>query len=185
VHYTDLMSFNMRLRRLLKFVIILIIESPLNFLLHETNKKLKLVNHLEVLNSKSPPPQGTSISDSIAHIGFLQLCNLAVEEEVVIKHFRSNTNFTEILENVDYWRGHQYAGKIRKYRFDIKKFVNLITNFDSVGNPMIYKYRGIPKCSPTLLRYISVYLELKTQNFESYSKFLSISIISFFTNHRS
>ena len=36
-----------------------------------------------------------------------------------------------------------------------------MTRYDSIGAPAQYKFRSFPKCSPSLLRYISVYLEMK------------------------
>jgi hypothetical protein len=103
--------------------------------------------------------QETSISDSASTIEFLKVCEVASKDVNYFSRFRSNVNFCLILEHTDYWRGKQYASKVRR-KTDVVLIRNHLIQFDSIGTPIKYKYRKFPNCSPSVLRYLSVYYEL-------------------------
>jgi putative sugar O-methyltransferase len=146
-------------RRIIQFVIICCRESFSNIFYLISNQSKSWT--LDLTKNTLPVPQGSSVSDSVEYISFLSLCSTASLKQEIFEQFRSNLEFQKILEHVDYWRGYKYINKIRTLTKVENNFHSLILLYDSIGNPKVYKYRKIPACSPTLLRYISVYFELK------------------------
>jgi hypothetical protein len=148
----------MVLKRLLQFVIVVFVESPINVVLWIKHQKMKWAYESD-LSIGDLNPGDTSISDSHENLDFLKLCKLASEDQEIFSKFRSNKDFAKVLEHVDYWRGHLYAAKIRGKKPEI--FLNdFIDRYETIGGPLQYKFRSFPICSPSILRYISVQLEL-------------------------
>lgn len=71
-------------------------------------------------------------------------------------NFKSNNNYTSILEHVSYNQGFKYLTNILQEFPDIN--INDIINFckinDKYGAPNMYNYTPELNCSPTTLRYI-------------------------------
>jgi hypothetical protein len=58
--------------------------------------------------------------------------------------------------------GHQYIFEIVKNGAWRKEFTNTINKIDSVGRPKTFKFDSYGTFSPTLLRYLKVYVDLKS-----------------------
>lgn len=75
--------------------------------------------------------------------------------------FRKNFDYREILEHVDYELGLKYLERIEDLGFNLSEILQLGLQNDVYGSPRTYKYRNLPRISPTTLRYLSVACELK------------------------
>jgi len=100
-----------------------------------------------------------SISDTF---NYKNVCKLAVENDNVFSNFKRHTDYTPILEHVDYNTGLGYLNYIKKYDLDIfNKIKTELCINDKIGNPVIYEYPDIGNISPTTLRYIKNVVDLK------------------------
>lgn len=75
-------------------------------------------------------------------------------DPAIFLNFKSNKNFTDILEHIDYQHGAQYKDIIKsEFGRDFRDFLDLIRTNDSIGDPKKYIYDGV-EMSPSNLRYI-------------------------------
>jgi len=106
-------------------------------------------------------PGGTSITDSEYLSAYPTLCGLAAHDDSIFKRFRSCEILVEALDHVSLEQGHQYLSEIQKMATWSREFSKALTQLDAVGNPRKYRFAGYGTISPTLLRYLKVYLDLK------------------------
>jgi len=106
-------------------------------------------------------PGGTSITDSEYLSAYPTLCGLAAHDDSIFKRFRSCEILVEALDHVSLEQGHQYLSEIQKMTTWSREFSKALIQLDAVGNPRKYRFAGYGTISPTLLRYLKVYLDLK------------------------
>jgi hypothetical protein len=105
-------------------------------------------------------PEGTSISDSELLSAYPTLCGLAAHDDSIFKQFRSCEAIVEVLDHVSLEQGHQYIFEILKMAPWNANFSTALIRLDSVGSPRKYRFPDYGTISPTLLRYLKVYLDL-------------------------
>jgi len=105
-------------------------------------------------------PGGTSITDSERLSAFPTLCGLAAHDDSIFKRFRSCEVLVEALDHVSLEQGHQYLCEIQKMSTWSLEFSKALAQLDAVGNPRKYRFADYGTISPTLLRYLKVYLDL-------------------------
>lgn len=93
----------------------------------------------------------SSMSDTPA---YLSVCKIACEDEEIFKVFKSNRDYRQILEHVNYEQGLEYLKIIESDPFSLKILQNLTYSED--GGPFKYTFKRYGKLSPTLLRYIKI-----------------------------
>ena len=98
----------------------------------------------------------TSISDDNIYPSF---CDLAAKNELVFNTFRSNQNYTGILEHVTVSQGSEYLEIIKRDNPNLLNDVDKFKTSDLVGSPSTFNYE-IGKLSPTTIRYIKVLSDL-------------------------
>lgn len=71
--------------------------------------------------------------------------------------FKSNPEFTYMLEHVSVHQGLEYYKLLTNksiFKYNIKYFSEISEQNDKYGNPAKYAFEGFTNCSPTNLRYI-------------------------------
>lgn len=107
------------------------------------------------------PPGESSISDSERFKDFPALCGSAAKDTEIFAKFRSSKILYTILDHVTFDQGQGYITEILKYAPWSEEYTRALTQIDSLGKPRKYEYSPYGTFSPTLLRYLKVYLELK------------------------
>lgn len=92
---------------------------------------------------------------------YLKVCSDAVSKEEVFKTFKSNPDYTEVLEHCSYEIGNKYLTLIMWYNFQPKPFTIPFQN-DTIGNPKLSQYGNL-NVSPTTLQYMGVATNLIRQ----------------------
>jgi len=103
--------------------------------------------------------QLTSISDTDPYIA---LASSAAENGDVFRKFRSNVEYRKILEHVTKSNGFKYAAWVKKKHIDVSQVLIQVSSVDKTGGPLRYRYSPRITCSPTTLRYLKVYFEVKS-----------------------
>lgn len=123
-----------------------------------------LTNRLRLWESPRQQKLGlhTSISDSDRYNSIVVA---AIKNDEVFRNFRSNSDYTAILEHVSYSLGLKYLNLIEKYFTDeeIAAFESF-EEFHEIGHPAVYTFKIRERkirMSPTFLRYAKVSLDLK------------------------
>ena len=104
---------------------------------------------------------GWAADETIAE-NYAEICIEASKEKNVFEQFKRDKRYTPILEHVSKKQGKQYLKKIIKN--DKKYFLenmNLFRENDKYGGPIKYKYGKYGWFSPTTLRYVSNYFQLR------------------------
>jgi len=107
-----------------------------------------------------------SISDELSDSqeGFyLQAVKKFLTDPREFKKFRRDFDYREILEHVSFKLGKEYLqyGELKFPNFveTVKKY----TYLDDVGSPVKFHYRGVGRCSPTLIRYVYTAFEIRRE----------------------
>jgi hypothetical protein len=111
----------------------------------------------------------TSITDSENMAKYPALCGSAAIDKKVFASFRSYRIMVEALDHVSIEQGNAYIAEINKEVSWSDDFTQAIQLIDKLGNPRKYKFAPYGVFSPTLLRYLKVYIDLK-KNFGSFEK---------------
>lgn len=98
----------------------------------------------------------TSISDDNIYPHF---CDLASKNQLIFNTFRSNQNYTGILEHVTMSQGSEYLEIIKRDNINLLNNINKFKTSDLVGSPNTFNYE-IGDISPTTIRYIKVLSDL-------------------------
>jgi hypothetical protein len=137
--------------------------------LHKWWKKHGIVNLIyrfrnrrifDIQFSEKFPVFGSSITDSESVPSYATLCGIAAEEDEIFKKFRSARPIITALDHVSLDLGEKYLAEILNYGPWQEAYKRAINQIDSLGEPKIYSFKPFGKFSPTLLRYLKVYLDL-------------------------
>jgi hypothetical protein len=123
--------------------------------------RLKNKRTFDIEISKEYSVSGSSITDSYLYEAYPTLCGLAATESKWFKKFRSARPMIAALDHVSIELGHEYISEISKNMEWKNEFTNAINRIDSVGRPKIFYFKSYGTFSPTLLRYLKVYVDLK------------------------
>ena len=110
--------------------------------------------------------RNSSITDSEMIASYTSLCGSAAKNLEIFKKFRSSRVMVEALDHVSIEQGNGYISEILKYSFWSEKFTESLVKIDEVGKPRKFRFRPYGTFSPTLLRYLKVYIDLE-KNFGS------------------
>ena len=105
--------------------------------------------------------QSSSMTDSFYLSTYPSLCALAANNDVAFKTFRSAQTMVEALDHVSIEQANLYILEILKKGLWNPEFTEVINKIDSLGNPRKYRFPPYGTFSPTLLRYLKVYMDLK------------------------
>jgi hypothetical protein len=111
--------------------------------------------------SKEFPVGNSSVTDSDYIAQYATLCGTAAKNEEIFKKFRSAQVMVEALDHVSIEQGNAYISQILKYGTWSSQYTKVIQKIDLLGKPRKFKFRHYGTFSPTLLRYLKVYLDLK------------------------
>ena len=121
---------------------------------------------IQIKESKSFIPGGTSIADSDLFGAFPTLCGLAAEDDQIFSKFRRYEIFLKVVDFVRMEQGYLYIDEILKHELsgvgisnDYKKSLKSV---DSVGKPQKYRFNRHGVYSPNALKYLKVYLDLRS-----------------------
>ncbi len=103
----------------------------------------------------------SSITDSEIRASYPSLCGSAAYNLEIFKKFRSARVMVEALDHVTVEQGNGYISEILKYTSWSDKFTKVLVQIDKVGRPRKFKFRPYGTFSPTLLRYLKVYIDLE------------------------
>jgi hypothetical protein len=106
-------------------------------------------------------PGLSSITDSANMAEFPSLCGSAAAHEQVFANFRSSRIMVKALDHVSIEQGNAYIAEILKEISWSSEFTWAIQQIDRLGRPRKYKFGDYGLFSPTLLRYLKVYIDLK------------------------
>lgn len=85
---------------------------------------------------------------------YINICKEASSNDSIFNYFKSNKDYTSILEHANINMGYDYIDCIKSIDPKLLEFTKFFDN-DTFGCPNIFDY-GIVKSSPTTLAYISV-----------------------------
>jgi hypothetical protein len=89
------------------------------------------------------------------------LCGSAATSADVFAKFRSSRIMVEALDHVSIEHGKEYITEILKSTVWSEDFTKTIQQIDRLGKPRKYRFPGYGVFSPTLLRYLKVYVDLR------------------------
>lgn len=100
-------------------------------------------------------PIGSSLSDTTE---YQALCAAAIADRKVLARFKSEKNYTRILEHVNYEMGRKYLD----FLVDEPAALELLleVNRVEIGNPERYHFPGLGLVSPTQIRYAKILCEI-------------------------
>lgn len=110
--------------------------------------------------SKTIQISNTSISDSLYLPKYPLLCDLAAKDDAIFSQFRRANAMYDVLDHVSIDQGRAYIAQIIKSGTWNDAFTDAIKSVDRLGSPRKYKFHGYGTFSPTLLRYLKVYVDL-------------------------
>lgn len=116
---------------------------------------LRNIGDIELQNQRL----STSLSDNQIYPDF---CVNASLNSKVFSNFRRNPIYLQILEHVTKEEGIKYLDEIKENSKNLLDKMDIFSDNDDWGNPFIYDYSGIGSFSPSTLRYIKVYGDLKS-----------------------
>ncbi len=87
---------------------------------------------------------------------YIEYIQTITSDNIINSSFKSNSNYTQILEHVSQQYGQEYLEYIMTEfpEIPIEKIREFVYINDLIGNPIKYKYNDDLICSPTNLRYI-------------------------------
>jgi hypothetical protein len=94
------------------------------------------------------------------------LCGSAAKNLEIFNKFRSSRVLVEVLDHVSIEQAKGYMSEILKLSSWSEKFTKVLVQIDKVGEPRKFRFKPYGTFSPTLLRYLKVYLDLE-KNFGS------------------
>lgn len=103
----------------------------------------------------------SSITDSQMLGSYPSLCGSAAKNLEIFKKFRSSRVMVEALDHVSIEQGKAYISEILKYSPWSEEFTEVLVQIDKFGKPRKYRFKPYGTFSPTLLRYLKVYIDLK------------------------
>ena len=112
------------------------------------------------------PVSGSSITDSKVLASYPSLCGLAATNMEIFNKFRSARVMVQALDHVSIDQGNAYISEILNSRSWSETFTEVLAHIDKVGRPRKFRFNPYGTFSPTLLRYLKVYVDL-LKNFGS------------------
>jgi hypothetical protein len=90
-----------------------------------------------------------------------KICKSAVDDDEVFKTFKSNPDYTYMLEHVSHLQGVGYLQEIQRINPKLLNHMECFATNDSLGTPNMYWYEKLnTNMSPTTLRYVKVLADL-------------------------
>jgi len=127
----------------------------INLYLRAKNRRM-----FQIIASEEFAVEGTSITDSAYLDSYPTLCGSAAKNGDVFRNFRSSKVMVEALDHVSIDQGKLYLEEILKYGTWSQDFTHVINKIDTLGKPRKFRFAPYGIFSPTLLRYLKVYLDL-------------------------
>lgn len=103
----------------------------------------------------------TSITDSELLYNYSFFCEHVVKFPEAFQNFRSATVMIQALDHVSIDHGNAYISEILEQNKWSNEWTDTIERIDSIGKPRKFKFRPYGTFSPTLLRYLKTYTDLK------------------------
>lgn len=108
----------------------------------------------------------SSVTDGETLETYPSLCGSAARNIETFKKFRSSRVMVEALDHVTIEQGNSYISEILQISPWSEKFTTVLNRIDEVGKPRKFRFKSYGTFSPTLLRYLKVYMDLE-KNFGS------------------
>ena len=105
------------------------------------------------------PVGNSSITDSALLGSYPSLCGTASKDPEIYKKFRSSRIMAEALDHVSIEQGIDYINEIVKQSDWPQEYSKALIQIDKFGKPRRFKF-NYGTFSPTLLRYLKVYVDL-------------------------
>ena len=102
----------------------------------------------------------SSVTDSNHIPQYPSLCGLAARDREVFEKFRSSVALVEALDHVTINQGKLYIREILNMGNWLEDYSIAIKRIDEIGRPRKYRFAPYGDFSPTLIRYLKVYLDL-------------------------
>ena len=116
--------------------------------------------NFETQESQEFPVENSSITDSPLLASYPSLCGIAAADSGIYSKFRSSSILIEALDHVSIEQGKAYITEILKSTKWLEEYSKALVEIDRIGKPKKYRF-DYGTFSPTLLRYLKVYLDLK------------------------
>lgn len=144
------------MRALYRVIYFLFRHGVLNLFLEIRNRKL-----FDEQESKDFNFNQTSLTDSHSLSAYADFCELASENDKVFDQFRRAKIIHTVYDHVTIDFGKSYIHEISKHGPLQMEYQSVMRLVDSFGNPRKYHFPFFGQVSPTTLRYLKVYLDLK------------------------
>lgn len=92
---------------------------------------------------------------------YKEFCKMATQSDVTFVSFKNDPFYKKVIENVSFEDGQRYLDIIRTEYPELLQYINNFRENDLIGRPQVYSYEGIGDFSPTTLRYIKIFGDLK------------------------
>ena len=107
--------------------------------------------------------KGTSITDSSLLSSYPTMCAQAANDDLTFKSFRRSAVLVEALDHVSIQQGSEYLREVGKLDGWNTNSKSVIEKIDTLGQPIKFQFSNFGIFSPTLLRYLKVYLEIERE----------------------
>jgi hypothetical protein len=99
--------------------------------------------------------------NNVVYYQYCQVCQNAIENDIVFKNFKNIPEYIRVLEHVDFDLGNKYIEIIKKQNSFLlsKELIEKYKENDLVGNPIKYDFE-YGKMSATIFRYVKVLSDL-------------------------
>ena len=128
----------------------------INYYLRFINRKL-----FDFKASEEFFPGSSSLTDSTAMSAYPALCGTAAKNDLVLSKFRRARVMVEALDHVSIEQGKAYLSEIHKEVAWSQNYTKTLKIIDNIGKPRRYYFKSLGLISPTLLRYLKVYVDLR------------------------
>jgi putative sugar O-methyltransferase len=125
----------------------------LNFLLR--------LEHLRTYSLQGPvnfSTSGTSLSDNNT---FNDFCATAASSDLIFRNFRRYKPLIQVLDHVGIEHARRYLEYVRDQGYSMQGLLPTLRIMDSIGSPRRFWFRDIGLVSPTVTRYLKVYVEMR------------------------
>ncbi len=145
------------MKKISRFIVFVIQFGLINGIHKIRNSRLI---HIPVIDSLKP--RGSSITDSALMPSYSTMCGMAASDDSTFVEFRKYSVLVQAFDHVSYAQGLGYLSEIKTFGEWKPRYTKVIEEIDAVGNPNKYKFSNFGTFSPTLLRYLKVFLEIES-----------------------
>jgi hypothetical protein len=169
------MQYHHLVMKLYSALLFLAKYGPRNFLLRVYNRSTMW----DSVHPSERKPEGTSVTDSLAHVSYLEFCGSIQADSRDFRRFRRNNSIISVYDHVPLDIGKKYFNEIQANLALLNDNLDWsrVRELDSIGKPLQYYFRNLGNLSPTMLRYVKTTLDFELRYpFTSFENVVEIGV---------